>query len=72
LLVFVVLLVVLGLLWLVKYLPERTVLVHPSSMTSQGPATAGAIGRGRMSGDPVPAAARGKTAADIEINLLRS
>jgi hypothetical protein len=28
LLLFVLLLVVLGLLWLVKYLPERTVLVH--------------------------------------------
>jgi hypothetical protein len=28
LLLFVLLLVVLGLLWLVRYLPERTVLVH--------------------------------------------
>jgi hypothetical protein len=28
LLLFVILLVVLGLLWLIKYLPERTYLVH--------------------------------------------
>jgi hypothetical protein len=28
LLLFVLLLVVLGLLWLIRYLPERTVLVH--------------------------------------------
>jgi hypothetical protein len=28
LLLFVILLVVLGLLWLINYLPERTVLVH--------------------------------------------
>ena len=30
---FVVLLVVLGLLWLIRYLPERTYLVHLTSMS---------------------------------------
>jgi hypothetical protein len=32
-LLFVVLLVVLGLLWLIRYLPERTYLVHLTSMS---------------------------------------
>lgn len=30
---FVLLLVVLGLLWLIRYLPERTYLVHLTSMS---------------------------------------
>jgi hypothetical protein len=37
LLLFVVLLVVLGLLWLVRYLPERTYLVQLPSMSPQRP-----------------------------------
>jgi hypothetical protein len=36
LMLFVVLLVILGLLWLIRYLPERTYLVQLPSMSSQG------------------------------------
>jgi hypothetical protein len=40
LMLFVVLLVVLGLLWLIRYLPERTYLVQLPSMSLQGCAAA--------------------------------
>jgi hypothetical protein len=43
---FVVLLVVLGLLWLIRYLPERTYLVQLPSMSLQGCAAAGELGGG--------------------------
>jgi hypothetical protein len=41
LLLFVVLLVILGLLWLIRYLPERTYLVQLPSMSPQGRTAAG-------------------------------
>ena len=47
LLLFVVLLVVLGLLWLIRYLPERTYLVQLPSMSLQGCAAAGELGWGQ-------------------------
>ena len=48
LLLFVLLLVVLGLLWLVRYLPERTVLVHghppdPPSHVAQAARSSGEL-----------------------------
>jgi hypothetical protein len=44
LMLFVVLLVVLGLLWLIRYLPARTYLVQLPSMSPQGRTAAGALG----------------------------
>jgi hypothetical protein len=52
LMLFVVLLVVLGLLWLIRYLPERTYLVQLPSMSPQGRTAAGEIGGGRGEGTP--------------------
>jgi hypothetical protein len=46
LLLFVVLLVILGLLWLIRYLPERTYLVQLLSMSSQGRTAMGESGGG--------------------------
>jgi hypothetical protein len=65
LLLFVVLLVVLGLLWLIRYLPERTYLVQLPSMSPQGRTAAGELGGGQRRGDTVTSGARGKTAADL-------
>jgi hypothetical protein len=48
LLLFVVLLVILGLLWLIRYLPERTYLVQLPSMSPQGRTAAGEIGGGHL------------------------
>jgi hypothetical protein len=65
LLLFVVLLVILGLLWLLKYLPERTYLVQVPSVSPQGRTAAGAIGGGQWRGDTVTSGERGKTADDL-------
>ena len=59
---FVVLLVILGLLWLIRYLPERTYLVQLPSMSPQGRTAAGEIGGGQRRGDTVTSGERGKTA----------
>src|SRR5688500_18293924 len=60
LLLFVVLLVILGLLWLIRYLPERTYLVQLPSMSPQGRTAAGEIGGGQRRGDIVTSGERGK------------
>jgi hypothetical protein len=65
LLLFVVLLVILGLLWLVRYLPERTYLVQLPSMSPQGRTAVGEIGGGQRRGDTVTSGERGKTADDL-------
>jgi hypothetical protein len=65
LLLFVVLLVILGLLWLIRYLPARTYLVQVPSMSAQGHTAAGELGGGRKGGDAVTSGARGKTADDL-------
>jgi hypothetical protein len=52
LMLFVVLLVILGLLWLIRYLPERTYQVQHPSMSPQG-RTAGEIGGDRGEGTPL-------------------
>jgi hypothetical protein len=65
LLLFVVLLVVLGLLWLIRYLPERTYLVQLPSVSPQGRTAAGEIGGGQRRGDTVTSGERGKTADDL-------
>jgi hypothetical protein len=72
LLLFVVLLVILGLLWLIRYLPERTYLVELPSMSPQGHTPAGAIGGGQRRGDPVTSGERGKTADDSARRLTLS
>jgi hypothetical protein len=58
LLLFVVLLVVLGLLWLIRYLPERTYLVELPAMRSQGCTAAREIGGGQRRGDTVTSGER--------------
>jgi hypothetical protein len=58
LLLFVVLLVVLGLLWLIRYLPERTYLVDLPAMCPQGCTAAREIGDGQRRGDPVTSGER--------------
>jgi hypothetical protein len=63
LMLFVVLLMVLGLLWLIKYLPERRYLVQLPSMSPQGRTAAGDLGGGQRRGDTVTSGERGKTAA---------
>ena len=60
LMLFVVLLVVLGLLWLIRYLPERTYLVQLPSMSLQGWAAAGELGGGQRRGDTVTSGERGE------------
>jgi hypothetical protein len=62
LLLFVVLLMVLGLLWLIRYLPERTYLVQLPSMSRQGRTAAGELGATQRRGDTVTSRERGKTA----------
>src|SRR5687768_10354448 len=64
LLLFVVLLVILGLLWLIRYLPERTYLVQLPSMSSQGRTAAGEIGGGQRR-DTATSGERGKTTDDL-------
>src|SRR5688500_6808094 len=71
LLLFVVLLVVLGLLWLVRYLPERTYLVQLPSMSPQGHTAAGELGGGQRRGDTVTSGERGKTAGGLARRLAR-
>ena len=58
LLLFVVLLVVLGLLWLIRYLPERTYLVDLPALCPQGCTAAREIGDGQRRGDPVTSGER--------------
>jgi hypothetical protein len=65
LLLFVILLVIMGLLWLTQYLPERTYLVKLVPMSPQGRTAAGEIGGGQRRGDAVTSRARGKTADDL-------
>jgi hypothetical protein len=72
LLLFVVLLVVLGLLWLIRYLPERTYLVQLPSISPQGRTAAGEVGGGQRRGDTVTSGARGKTADDLARRLTIS
>ena len=72
LLLFVVLLVILGLLWLIRYLPERTYQVQLPSMSPQGRTTAGEIGGGQRRGDTVTSGERGKTADDLARRLTIS
>jgi hypothetical protein len=55
LMLFVVLLVVLGLLWLIRYLPERTSLVQLPSMSLQGRTAAGELRGGPKRADIFPA-----------------
>ncbi len=72
LLLFVVLLVALGLLWLIRYLPERTYLVQLPSISPQGRTAAGEVGGGQRRGDTVTSGARGKTADDLARRLTIS
>jgi hypothetical protein len=65
LLLFVVLLVILSLLWLIRYLPERTYLVQLPSVSPQGRTAAGEIGGRQRRGGTVTSGERGKTAADV-------
>jgi hypothetical protein len=62
---FVVLLVVLGLLWLIRYLPERTYLVQLPSLSPQSRTAAGELGGGQTRGDTVTSGERGKTVDDL-------
>jgi hypothetical protein len=62
LMLFVVLLVTLGLLWLIRYLPERTYLVQLPCLSPQDRIAAGELGGGQRRGDTVTSGARGKTA----------
>ena len=71
LMLFVVLLVVLGLLWLIRYLPERTYLVPLPSMSLQGWAAAGELGGGQRRGDTVTSGERGNTAGGLARRLAR-
>jgi hypothetical protein len=71
LLLFVVLLVVLGLLWLIRYLPERTYLLQLPSTTSQGRTAVGEIDGGQRRGNTVTSGERGKTADDLARRLAR-
>jgi len=71
LMLFVVLLVVLGLLWLIRYLPERTYLVQLPSMSPQGRTAAGELGGGQRRGDTVRSGERGKTASGLARRLAR-
>lgn len=71
LLLFVVLLVVLGLLWLIRYLPERTYLVQLSSLSSQDRTAGGALGGGRRRADTVTCGVRGQTADGPARHLAR-
>jgi hypothetical protein len=71
LLLFVVLLVILGLLWLIRYLPERTYLVQLLSMSPQGRTTAGDLGGGQRRGDTVMSGVRGQTAGGRSRRLAR-
>ena len=50
---FVILLIILGLLWLIRYLPERTYLVQLHSMSPQGCTAAGELGGGQGSAGTV-------------------
>jgi hypothetical protein len=72
LLLFVILLVVLGLLWLIRYLPERTYLVQLPSMSPQGRTTAGELGGGQRRGDTVTSGERGQTAGGRSRRLARA
>jgi hypothetical protein len=65
LMLFVVLLVVLALLWLIRYLPERTYLVQLPSMSPQGRTAAGELGGGQRRGDSVTSGERGKIADGV-------
>jgi hypothetical protein len=69
LMLFVVLLMVLGLLWLIRYLPERTYLVQLPSMSPQGRTAAGELGGGQRRGDTVTSGERGKTADGLARRL---
>jgi hypothetical protein len=71
LLLFVVLLVVLGLLWLIRYLPERTYLVQLPSVSPQGRTAAGELGGGQRRGDTVTSGEREKTADGLTRRLAR-
>ena len=71
LLLFVVLLVILGLLWLIRYLPARTYLVQAPSMSRSGCTAAGETGAGQRRGDPVTSGAPGKTADGQARHLAR-
>src|SRR5687768_946380 len=71
LLLFVVLLVVLGLLWLIRYLPERTYLVQLPSMSPQGHIAAGELSGGQRRRDTVTSGERGKTADALAQHLDR-
>jgi hypothetical protein len=71
LMLFVVLLVVLGLLWLIRYLPARTYLVQLPSMSPQGRTAAGEIGGGQRRGDTITSDERGKTADGLARRLAR-
>jgi hypothetical protein len=65
LLLFVVLLVILGLLWLIRYFPERTYLVQLPSMSPQSRTAAREISGGQRRGTPVTSGERGKATADL-------
>jgi hypothetical protein len=52
LMLFLVLLVILGLLWLIRYLPERTYLVQLPSVTPQGRSAVGGNRGDRGEGTP--------------------
>jgi hypothetical protein len=69
LMLFVVLLMVLGLLWLIRYLPERTYLVQLPSMSPHGRTAAGELGGGQRRGDTVTSGERGKTADGLARRL---
>jgi hypothetical protein len=64
LLLFVALLMILGLLWLIRYLPERTYVVQCPSMSLHSRTAVGEIGGWPMRGDTATSGARQKTAAD--------
>jgi hypothetical protein len=68
---FVVLLVILGLLWLIRYLPERTYLVQVPSMSPQGRTAAGELGGGQRRADTVTSGERAKTADGLARRLPR-
>jgi hypothetical protein len=72
LLLFVVLLVVLGLLWLIRYLPERTYLVQLPSVSPQGRTAAGELGGGQRRGDTVTSGEREKSADGLARRLTIS
>jgi hypothetical protein len=69
LMLFVVLLVVLGLLWLIRYLPERTYLVQLPSMGPHGRTAARELGGGQRRWDTVTSGERGKTADGLARRL---